>query len=460
MAARKSNSWSETISNWMPGMPHLRRGSEEQKTPSPVISDIEEDSDSDTEVMFRLTPMTKDNTNPKTCNPSVEIIGSHQGGDSQVRGQDLASESISPKANVIQTGQGDNVCNSRCSNTDAGQYPRQSTPVPLVESTDKRVARESVRMSHTDNNVHHNMGDMKRSSDIDQALSSLRFQPMTTSSRNGKPLGRKERIPDKFNGTTSEWQDYFRHFETVAGWNGWKEEERAMQLIMCLTGQAQQILGDVPAHVLNDYFTLVAELNRRFNPAERDEAYRMEFRSRRRKAGESPMEFGYALRRLASKAFPSVSCSEQEVWIIDQFATGLGSRELRKHVKFGHPKTLHAAISLAVEFETFEGSVDNYENSKPRVSGLITSVDKSTHEVDVTGTLNSKLSQLCQSIDQVVHNINTSQGNSRANNNFRRPLSDVRCYECNELGHYRTTCPKQVPNNVPRVNHRPKQHLN
>ena len=42
---------------------------------------------------------------------------------------------------------------------------------------------------------------------------------------------------------------------------------------------------------------------------------------------------------------------------MDQFITGLDRPELKRHVQFGHPRTLNEAISLAMEFESFEGSM-------------------------------------------------------------------------------------------------------
>ena len=281
--------------------------------------------------------------------------------------------------------------------------PRESTPIrenPVSKCPEHILSQAPGDVKKVPHNTH---AKPELPSDINHALSSLRFQPMSTSDKVNTPLSKKERIPDKFDGSTSEWQDYFRHFETVAGWNGWNEKERAMQLIMSLKGQAQQILGDVPSHILNDYLSLVAELNRRFNPAERDEAYQMEFRSRRRKAGGTPMEFGYVLRRLAAKAFPEVSWSEQEIWIPDQFIGGLGSRELRKHVKFGHPKNLHAAISLAVEFETFESSYEQSDNHKPRQNGMVQSIDKTISE-DVDKGLKSQIDNLCQAMEKLANN--------------------------------------------------------
>ena len=36
------------------------------------------------------------------------------------------------------------------------------------------------------------------------------------------------------------------------------------------------------------------------------------------------MQYGYALRRLASKAFPTISLNAQKQWVLDQVVNGLG----------------------------------------------------------------------------------------------------------------------------------------
>lgn len=52
---------------------------------------------------------------------------------------------------------------------------------------------------------------------------------------------RKEKEPDKFDGKSVEWQDYEKHFEQVALWNGWSEREKATQLVMSLRGVAERL---------------------------------------------------------------------------------------------------------------------------------------------------------------------------------------------------------------------------
>ena len=78
----------------------------------------------------------------------------------------------------------------------------------------------------------------------------------------------------------------------------------------------------------------------------------------KRDKGESVSDYGYQLNKLARKAFPNLTLSQLEMHVIDQLITGIGNYELQKHVQFGHPKSINAAIGLATEYEALEGSVD------------------------------------------------------------------------------------------------------
>ena len=167
---------------------------------------------------------------------------------------------------------------------------------------------------------------------------------------------RKEREPDKFDDKRWEWDDYLAHFMSLARWNNWSEADMASQLAMSLRGSAQTVLGNMTELEARDFGYLKAALARRYSPSERESAYRHDFRNRKWKKDENLVEYGCALRRLATKAYPKLSNADIELLVLDQFIFGMGSRtELQKHIQFGHPKTLDEAIDLAVECEAFEG---------------------------------------------------------------------------------------------------------
>ena len=159
---------------------------------------------------------------------------------------------------------------------------------------------------------------------------------------------RKQCVPDKFDGEKIDWTDYLKHFETVSVWNNWNYREKRMQLAMSLN-QAQWVLGNLSFYgAVEDFDSLVKELTKIFSPIERETSYSLEFCNCVCQSQESVMQFGYGLRHLASKVFPSIPNDCQEQWILDQLVIGLHNNEIKRHVQFGHPKNLNEAIALAI----------------------------------------------------------------------------------------------------------------
>ena len=55
----------------------------------------------------------------------------------------------------------------------------------------------------------------------------------------------------------------------------------------------------------------------------------------------------------------------RETIVIDQFGSGLPSKDLRRHVQFHRPSSIHEAIALASEFESFEERFDGSKQESP-----------------------------------------------------------------------------------------------
>ena len=221
----------------------------------------------------------------------------------------------------------------------------------------------------------------------------------------------RQRDPKQFDGNKIEWCDYLKHFEVVALWNKWNDSQKAQQLVMSFDGDALKLLGELSAETLNSYALLVQELNRRYDPAERAEAWKIEFRNRSRKTNESITQYAQALNRLVQKAFPQMPTTAQEQWVVDQFTFGLGSYELKKHVQFGHPKSLNEAISLAIEFEAFEsGMKDKFK--KPIPKGEVSVLAQQTPSASETQSKN------------------------------KNDKSEIVCFYCKKVGHMKKDCYK------------------
>ena len=171
--------------------------------------------------------------------------------------------------------------------------------------------------------------------------------------------GRKERVPETFNGSRGDLKEWLLHFETCARWNEWSYDEKGINLAISLRNNAQQILGELSPQEMEDFDSIKALLKRRFDPAEKETLRRIEFRNRMKKKEESVAEFGFALNRLAASAYRQMPSEARETIVIDHFVNGLPHRDLRRHVQFNHPNSIHEAIALASEFESFDCRFDN-----------------------------------------------------------------------------------------------------
>ena len=106
------------------------------------------------------------------------------------------------------------------------------------------------------------------------------------------------------------------------------------------------------------------------------------------------MEYGYTLHRLAVRAFPNIPHNCQEQWVLDQFVMGLDRPELKRYVQFGHPRTLNEAISLAIEYESFEyGDGQKRVMSKPLNRGR----DGGVNQLDKVNTRDDLLQKILSS---------------------------------------------------------------
>ncbi|MEW8092744.1 MAG: reverse transcriptase domain-containing protein [Candidatus Thiodiazotropha endolucinida] len=212
--------------------------------------------------------------------------------------------------------------------------------------------------------------------------------------------------PDNFDGSgKTEWSDYIVHFEQCANWNQWSDLQKAQMLSIHLRGEAQRLLSGLTVAQLTNYHAMKQIITDRYEPKEKDVAYRCQFRYRKRDKGESASDYGYHLNRLAQKAYPNLTLNQLEVHVIDQFITGLANYELQKHVQFGHPKSLHEAIGLATEYEALEGSVDRIK--KPTIeSEKIAPIITQKSDNQQTGSIT--LEQIGKLIDKKLNSLSVN----------------------------------------------------
>ncbi|CAC5403497.1 unnamed protein product [Mytilus coruscus] len=252
---------------------------------------------------------------------------------------------------------------------------------------------------------------------------------------------KKQKDPDTYDGKHAEWPDYICHFEQVALWNQWSEYEMASQLAMCLRGIAQRALSELSRDDLSNYWRLKFSLTQRF----------------------ARLKEKNSLSLLAAHAFPTIPLNIRESLIIEQYISGLANPGLKRHVQFSHPTTLDRAISLALEFEAFEGSQISPVIKKPQDEDLISPICTSINvneKVDQNCSQSSIFTKLVEGMQEVQksmmeslqgvqksmetmlqkQNDNVVYRGSRQNKDSTN-RSKIQCFYCKEEGHYKRDCP-------------------
>ena len=245
---------------------------------------------------------------------------------------------------------------------------------------------------------------------------------------------RKERQPQAFDAKSTEWHEFITHFERVAQWNGWTSQEMALQLMMCMRGAAMRAVSDIPEE-FDDYEELKRALAHRFCPPERIAAWRCEFRGKVRGRTEHLQDFGHSVKRLASLAYPEMPVDAKDTLAVDQFIAGLGDQAMRRHVQFNRPVSLDAAISLAMEYEAFEGTWCS-RRAKIGEEGRVMAFGGDAPQSSELADLRNALDDVKRQLDQ------QRRPNQQQRQQQQQERREPRCYNCGELGHIARSCTK------------------
>ena len=178
-----------------------------------------------------------------------------------------------------------------------------------------------------------------------------------TSSASGAQTGRRSVtvIPDFFTGGPDQrWLDWVEDFDLHGDINGWTPEQRRQFLPIRLKGGPRDTYRSLTTEQKSSYDTLKATLTSRFEPFDQTELYRTEFRSRLRRGNERLLEFGMAVRTLASRAFPKMAVDQRDLLAQDQFIDVLNEDSFRLRVRRSKPTSLDDAIRVALEFEAID----------------------------------------------------------------------------------------------------------
>ena len=216
-------------------------------------------------------------------------------------------------------------------------------------------------------------------------------------------------------------------------------------------------LTRLPGSTTKAYLSIKQALRERFEPSNKQELYKAEFKSQRKQKSESWGDFADDLLRLVDRAFPTLQFKEKEQLALSLLLAlsrplfyQLEPMEASFGVKQRRPKTVHEAVSLTLELELYlakpqSKSVSHIDLQKEPVVESIQAVQR-----DMMGTIQKLVKRMekleAAATQQRFPTIQTVGGSMPSNYGSVRQLSpggQIIC-RCNQPGHYARGCATNI----------------
>lgn len=234
----------------------------------------------------------------------------------------------------------------------------------------------------------------------------------------------------KYNGG-SDWEAFHAQFELLADARGWTEGDQALQLALCLEGDALSCLLLLDAEQRRSYVALVGALKRRFGKWSQPALLKNELRGRCRKPGESLRDLANSIETQVRRAYSHMPADARSELATDLFVGAISPQDLRVQVQLQHPKSLQEALEAAIERESLSGAAGGGGQGATSQSVMTASIDK--EEVPAWA---AEMTEMLRAV--------TLQ-------RPRGPRSGPQvCWGCGQAGHIRRDCPaaRKVPGNA------------
>ncbi|XP_055020344.1 uncharacterized protein LOC129411972 [Boleophthalmus pectinirostris] len=220
-------------------------------------------------------------------------------------------------------------------------------------------------------------------------------------------------------------------FERMAQVYRWPIDEWAVRLVPLLTGKARSAFVQMDIRHSNNYEKVKEAILAKYEIT--DETYRRRFRSLKIELEETPRELYVRLKDLLNRWLQPEKNSPKDVWeklILEQFLR-MVSPELEVWIRERDPASAEEAARLAESFlSARKGPRASYFGREPRFTQPSKSYGGDQGCGPVSGGVKSRPSPPYQ-----------SRAAKKPPN--RSQTQEVRCYNCNNLGHTQHFCPAQ-----------------
>jgi hypothetical protein len=164
-------------------------------------------------------------------------------------------------------------------------------------------------------------------------------------------------------GDKETWKVWYNRFKVCT--NTWSKKEKLEEILPLLRGTAADFVFDqLPARKLNNFSSLIKELDNRFKKVENPRTYRAKL-SKLRQRGETVEEYAAEIKRVYDKAYPERDITTREEDLLQKFLEGLKDQHAASQVQFIRKlEDIDEAVDAIVNFQELHGKAEKSARSR------------------------------------------------------------------------------------------------
>lgn len=265
-----------------------------------------------------------------------------------------------------------------------------------------------------------------------------------------------------------EWKPYFMQFSHIANKYKWDKQQKLDKLIECLRDKALKFVSTRQEAVQKDFDLLTEKLNQRFGNKDLPHTIRRQLQEIKQLADESIEEFSEKIQEMAADGYINTPEHVIETISVDAFLKGCLDKKAALFAMEKNPSTIDQALQYVKssihnqkillgykkpEVKRVQFSEEtNDEISQPMVrqvspNSFTTDLQRKYESMDLRlQNTESHILSIKSDISRILRSLDSpkiDRDRSRSTSPKRSPSREVRCYSCNELGHYSSNCPKK-----------------